>query len=121
MFQLTNQELAALRSQFATSNIGRGGRRDAPLAFTEHGAIQAATILNSPRATEISVHVVRAFIELRNLIAGNKDLAVKLKRLELKVDSHDQAIAGLIDSLRQAPEPKQRPIGFITPDEKKRG
>ena len=121
MFQLNAAEFAALRSQFATSNIGRGGRRYAPLAFTEHGAIQAATILNSARATEISVHVVRAFIELRNLVAGNKDLAAKLKRIEHKLDSHDQAISGLIESVRHLlapPEPKKRPIGFVIHEER---
>lgn len=77
------------------------------------GAIMAAAILNSPRATGVSVHVVRAFNEWRNLAAGNKDRAAKLKRLEAKVDAHDQAMAGLIDSLRQTPEPKRRPIGFV--------
>ena len=93
----------------------------APFAFTEHGAIMASMVLNSARATEVSVHVVRAFIELRNLVAGNKELASKLKRLEREVDSHDQAITGLIDSMRQLlapPEPKKRPIGFVIPDEK---
>ncbi len=120
MFQLNEAEFANLRLQFATSSLkggGHGGRRYAPLAFTEHGAIMASMVLNSRRATEVSVHVVRAFIELRNLAAGNKDLATKLKRLEAKVDSHDQAIAGLIDSLRQAPAPKRRPIGFVVHDE----
>ena len=123
MFRLNEAEFANLRLQFATSSLtdaGHGGRRYAPLAFTEHGAIMASMVLNSPRATEASVHVVRAFIELRNLVAGNKDLAAKLKRLEAKVDSHDQAIAGLIDSLRQTPEPKRRPIGFVIHDEPKR-
>ena len=82
MVQLSDAESAALRSQFATLKIGRGQHRKyLPYAFTEHGAIMAATLLNSPRATEVSVHVVRAFIELRNLIAGNKELASKLKRL----------------------------------------
>ncbi len=81
----------------------------------------AAMVLNSARATKISVQVMRAFIELRNLVAGNKELASKLKRLERKVDSHDQAITGLIDSMRQLlapPGPKKRPIGFVIPDEK---
>ena len=117
MFQLNAMESAALMSQFATLKIGRGQHRKyLPYAFTEHGSIQAATILNSPRATEVSVHVVRAFIELRNLVAGNKELASKMKRLERKVDSHDQAITGLIDSMRQLlapPDPKKRPIGFV--------
>ena len=121
MFQLNDAEFDALRSQFVTLKTGRGQHRKyLPLVFTEHGAIMAAAILNSPRATEISVHVVRAFIELRNLVAGNKDLAAKLKRLEAKVDSHDQAITGLIDSLRQAPETKRRPIGFVIHEEPKK-
>ena len=122
MFQLNDAEAAALRSQIVTLKTGRGQHRKyALLAFTEHGAIMAAAILNSPRATEVSVHVVRAFIELRNLVAGNKDLASKLKRLERTVDSHDQAITGLIESMRELmapPEPKKRPIGFVIPDEK---
>jgi hypothetical protein len=124
MFQLNEAEFANLRSQFATSSLrgaGHGGRRYAPQAFTEHGAIMASMVLNSARATEISVQVMRAFIELRNLVAGNKELASKLKRLERKVDSHDQAITGLIDSMRQLlapPDPKKRPIGFVIPDEK---
>ena len=128
MFQLNATEFANLRSQFATSSLmgglpgaGHGGRRYAPLAFTEHGAIQAATILNSARATEISVHVVRAFIELRNLVAGNKDLAAKMKRIEHRLDSHDQAISGLIESVRHLlapPEPKKRPIGFVIHEER---
>ena len=129
MFQLTEEEFAALRSHFATSNdkpTRRGGRRYLPFVFTEHGAIMAATILNSPRATEVSVYVVRAFVELRELLTGNKELALKLaeleSRIERKLDSHDQAIAGLIDAIRElmrAPEPtKKRPIGFVTGDEK---
>ena len=123
MFQLNEIEFANLRSQFATSSLkgaSHGGRRYAPQAFTEHGAIMAAMVLNSARATEISVQVMRAFIELRNLVAGNKELASKMKRLERKVDSHDQAITGLIDSMRQLlapPDPKKRPIGFVIPDE----
>ena len=129
MFQLNDAEFANLRPQFATSSLrdglkgtGHGGRRYAPLAFTEHGAIQAAAILNSPRATEISVHVVRAFIELRNLVAGNKELAAKMKRIELKLDSHDQAISGLIESVRHLlapPEPAKRSIGFVIHEERK--
>ena len=124
MFQLTNQELAALRSQIAISNAGRGGRRYVPYAFTEHGAIMAANVLASPRAIEMSVHVVRAFVRLREMIGTNKELARKLDELERKLTTHDQAIAGLIDAIRELmspPEPKRRPIGFVTPEEKKRG
>lgn len=115
MFQLTGEEHEALRSQFATSNSGRGGRRYAPYAFTEHGAIMAATILNSPKAIEMSVFIVRAFVQLREMLSSHKELAAKLEALEQKVGSHDQAIAGLIDAIRQLmapPEQKKRPIGF---------
>ncbi len=94
-----------------------------PYAFTEHGAIMAATLLNSPRATEISVHIVRAFVDLRATLATNREMAAKLYQLERKVSKHDRAIAELIDSMRQLlapPEPPKRPIGFVTQDEKKR-
>lgn len=97
-----------------------------PFAFTEHGALMAASVLNTPRAVEVSVYVVRAFVELRELLVSNKELALKFSeletRLERKIDSHDQAIAGLIDAIRELmrpPEIKQRPIGFVTPKEKK--
>ena len=121
MFQLTKEEFAALRSQIATSNTGRGGRRHLPYAFTEHGAIMAATILNSPKAVEMSVFVVRAFVEVRELLATHRELAAKLDELERKVSSHDQALAGIIDAIRQLmspPDPKKRPIGFIADLEK---
>jgi hypothetical protein len=127
MFQLTEEEWAALRSQFATLKTGRGQHRKyLPYAFTEHGAIMAATVLNSPRATEVSVYVVRAFVALRELLTGNKELALKLaeleSRVERKLETHDQAIAGLIDAIRELmrpPEPtKKRPIGFVTSGEK---
>jgi hypothetical protein len=119
MFQLEQEESEALRLQTATLKAGRGQHRKYfPLAFTEHGAIMAATLLNSPRATEISVHVVRAFVELRALLANNRELAAKLQQLERRVSRHDDSIAALIDSMRQllsAPEPKRRPIGFLQP------
>jgi hypothetical protein len=122
MFQLTAQEAAALRSQIATSNAppqGRGGRRYLPYAFTEHGAIMAATILNSPRAVEMSVYVVRAFVQLRELLASNKELARRFAQLETRLDKkltiHDEAIAAILSAIRQLmhpPVPKRRPIGF---------
>jgi ORF6N domain len=127
MFQLDEKEFASLRLQIATSNAdgspkgGRGGRRYAPMAFTEHGAIMASMVLNSPRATELSIYVVQAFVELRSMLATNRELSNKLHLLERKVTKHDQAISELIDSMRQllaAPEPHKRPIGFITPQDK---
>jgi hypothetical protein len=119
MFRLSAQEWNSLRSQFATLERGRGQHRKyLPLAFTEHGAIMAATILNSHRATEVSVYVVRAFVRLRDILASNKEIARRLEQLEKKLGSHDQAIAGLINAIRNLmnhPEPRRRPIGFVTP------
>jgi len=120
MFQLTAGEFANLKSQIATSSWG--GRRKLPYAFTEHGAIMAASVLNSPCAIEISVHVVRAFVHLRELVSGHKELSQKLNQLERKVGAHDRAIAELINAIRELMTPaepkKKRPIGFA-PWEKK--
>lgn len=124
MFQLDAEEFAALRLQSATLKTGRGQHRKyLPLAFTEHGAIMAATLLNSPRATELSVHVVRAFVELRGILASNRELAVKVHQLERKVSTHERNIAELADSMGQllaapAPPPKHS-IGFVPLEEKK--
>jgi phage regulator Rha-like protein len=115
MFQLDDEEHAALRSQIATSNTGRGGRRYPPYAFTEHGAIMAATVLNSTKAIEMSVFVVRAFVQLREMLSTHKDLAVKLEALERTISTHDQAIAGLVNVIRElmhTPDTTGRPIGF---------
>jgi hypothetical protein len=124
MFRLTDDEHASLRSQIVTSTASRGGRRYAPYAFTEHGAIMAATVLNSPRAVEMSVFVVRAFVRLRELLATHKELAAKLDELEHKISSHDQAIAGLIDAIRglmRSPTPSSRPVGFTADVGRKTG
>jgi len=117
LLQLTREETDGLRSQFATLKRGRGQHRKyLPYAFTEHGAIMAATILNSPRAVDVSVFVVRAFVKLRELARTHKELAAKLDQLENKVASHDQSIRQLVSAIRQLmappPEPKRRKIGF---------
>jgi len=122
MFQLTDDEYLALRSQIATSNKVRGGRRYMPYAFTEHGAIMVATILNSPKATEMSVFIVRAFVRLRETLFTHRELAGKLDELERKVSSHDQAITGLLHAIRQlmaTPPAESRPIGFTADIKKK--
>lgn len=123
MFQLDAEEAAALRLQFATLKTGRGQHsKYLPLAFTEHGAIMAATLLNSPRATALSVYVVRAFVELRGMLASNQALANKVHTLERKVSVHERNIAELVDSmvelLATPPSPPKRSIGFITPEDK---
>ena len=115
-FQLTAEELMHLRSQIATSKKGRGGRRFRPWAFTEHGAIMLASVLNSDIAIQASMFVVRAFIRLREAVTANAQLSVKLKELEHRVDSHDEAIVDLFATLKrllEPPEPSQkREIGF---------
>jgi len=118
MFQLTRKEHDALRSQFATSNNGRGGRRYLPYAFTEHGAIMAATVLNSERAVQMSVFVVRAFVRLREMLATNRKLAGKINDLENRLDTHDSAIQDLIEAIRELmnpPDPPRKRIGFQLP------
>ena len=120
MFQLTSDEFENLKSHFATSSWG--GRRKLPLAFTEHGAIMAASVLNSDRAVQMSVYVVRAFVRLRERVASNQQLSQRLDELERclnhKLATHDETIAELIKALRQlmtTEAPPGRPIGFIHP------
>ncbi len=113
MFALTTDEFESLRSQNVTSN--RGGRRYLPMVFTEHGAIMAASVLNSPRAVEMSVYVVRAFVQLRAVLVDHKALADKLAELERRVAGHDSTLAEVIGALRALmaqPRPPKRPIGF---------
>lgn len=116
MFQLTRDEASSLRSQTVTSKPGRGGRRYAPYAFTEHGAIMAATVLNSPRAVQVSVFVVRAFVRLRRMLIQHKELAAKLAQLERKLEGHDRQIIALVDAIRRLmappPEPPRKRIGY---------
>lgn len=115
MFQLTSEETKNLRSQFATSNRERGGRRYRPYAFTEHGAIMAASVLNTHRAIEVSVYVVRAFVKLREILRTHKELARKLAELEKRIEGHDEEIMALFEAIRQLMEPPEKPtkrIGF---------
>lgn len=133
MFQLSDDEAAVLRSQFATLKTGRGQHRKyQPYVFTEHGAIMAAMVLNSPRAVEVSVYVVRAFTRLRQAAAIHEDLAKRLTELEMKTESldiqHDTfsrntraQLKQVFDALRELmtpPDPPKRPIGFVTPQDK---
>jgi hypothetical protein len=137
MFQLTAEESDSLRSQFATLKTGRGQHRKyLPYVFTEHGAIMAAMVLASPRAVEVSVYVVRAFVRLREAAVLHKDLAERLSSLEEKTEglamSHDTfsrntraQLRQVFDALRELttpPEPPaqpKRPIGFVTHEDKK--
>jgi ORF6N domain len=116
MFQLTREETERSRSQIAILNSSRGSNiKYLPHAFTEHGAIQAANVLNSSRAVEMGVYVVRAFVQLRGLLVSNAALARKFGDLEHRLKNHDEAIAAILSTIRQLmnpPAPKRRGIGF---------
>jgi hypothetical protein len=113
-FRLPATEMDDLRSQIATSNVGRGGRRNLPYAFTGHGAIMAANVLNSPRAVEMNVHGVRAFVRLREVIASHKEL---VRRVDEPEGCHDEQFEVVFDAIRRPmapPEAKpKRRIGFV--------
>jgi len=135
-FQLTKDEWRAvqgLRSQIAILKTGRGQHRKfLPYAFTEQGAIMAANVLNSPRAVQMSVFVVRAFLKMRELLGGTKELARQLRALEAKLtarlDGHETAIVDVLQRIMRlldpppAPEPPRRQIGFhARPDDETAG
>ena len=115
MFQLEKQELAILRSQSVTSSWG--GRRYPPYAFTEQGVAMLSTVLRSPRAIAVNIEIMRAFVRLRLILASNKDLARRLDQLEAKTDAKFKVVFEAIRELMTPPEPKRRPIGFVTPKE----
>jgi hypothetical protein len=117
-FALTPAEYQDLRSQKATSSSSHGGRRYLPNAFTEHGAIMAASVLNSKRAVEMSIFVVRAFVRMREVLLINQKVVSKLSELESRLDDHDAEIQDLIEAIRElmAPPPANtRRIGFESP------
>lgn len=115
MFQLSQAEHDSLRSQIAISKAGRGGRRFLPYVFTEHGAIMLASILNTERAIEASIYVVRAFVRMRELIGTQKVVADKLTELERRVGGHDEDIKNIVAAIRHLMTPpltKKKQIGF---------
>ena len=116
-FQLSKKEWTDLRSQTATSNIRHGGRRYPPYVFTEHGALMAANVLNSQQAVEMSVRVVRAFIEMRQLIASSEELAERLRQIEMRMNRNDKALKAVVAAVRQLITKKKKTparIGFLT-------
>ena len=123
MFQLTLREHRVLTSQIAMSETGRGGRRTRPFAFTEYGALQAANILNSARAVQMSLFVIRAFVKMRETLLATRDLSKKLatleKQLTRRLDSHETAIVHVLQELMlilnpplPPPAPTKPRIGF---------
>jgi len=130
MFQLTRTEAEYSRSQIATLNENyspnNGSRQGInikylPYAFTEHGALMAASVLNSPQAVKVSIYVIRAFVKLREILSIHKQLSSKLDELERKLQKHDGQIAALFEAIRQLmeppPDPPRKTIGFLTESE----
>jgi hypothetical protein len=123
MFQLTKKEDESLRCQIGTSNGGRGGRRYAPYAFTEHGVVMLSAVLNSPRAVHVSLMVVNAFIRMRELMASNKDIAARVEKLERSHSRTASVIEVLVEDIdrlgqevkrmKTQPQATKRRIGFI--------
>jgi hypothetical protein len=111
MFRLTAEEAASLRSQIVTSNVGRGGRRYPPYAFTEHGVAMLSSVLRSHRAIQVNIAIMRAFVRLRGLLTSNEALARKLDALERKYDAQFKVIFDAIRQLMSAPATR-RAIGF---------
>lgn len=119
MFQLAEEEASSLRSQIATSKA-RGGRRYLPYAFTEHGVAMLSSVLNSDRAVQMNILIIRAFIRLREILSTHKDLARKIEQLERKQEVHGTQIAaiyGMVKKLMAPPPARRRPIGFVVRDE----
>ena len=123
LFRFTRAETEALnRSQIVTGSQKHRDPRFPPYAFTEHGAIMAATVLNSPHAVEMSLYVVRAFVRLRELLSSNKELARRFAQLEARLATHDEAITAILSAIRELMSPtppKRRSIGFTADLEEK--
>jgi ORF6N domain len=120
LFQLTAEEHAALTSQIAMSKPGRGGRRTRPYAFTEHGALQVANVLNSSKAEAMSIYVIRAFIRMREELSANQAVSKRLAEIERTLLTHDAALRDLYQKIRPLllppPDQPKRRIGFRIDD-----
>jgi len=115
MFVLNKAEFENWRCQFGTSNKIRMGLRYAPMAFTEHGILMLSSVLNSERAIQVNIMIMRTFSRLREMVSAHKELAHKMKELERKVGRHDEEINVIIDVIKRLmrkPQKQSRPIGF---------
>ncbi|MDX6612968.1 MAG: hypothetical protein QOD75_2154 [Blastocatellia bacterium] len=115
MFQLTKEEAECLRSQFATSKKGRGGRRYLPYVFTEQGVAMLSSVLNSERAIEVNIAIMRAFVKLRQMLESNEELNRKFAAVIRKLATHDKYFTVVFDELKklnELPTPSGKQIGF---------
>ncbi|HET9321411.1 MAG TPA: ORF6N domain-containing protein [Bryobacteraceae bacterium] len=116
MFRLTTAEAQLLRSQIVTSNNGRGGRRYRPFVFTQEGVAMLSSILNSNRAVQVNIAIMRAFMKMREMASTYSNLARKLAELESRCDSHDENIKLVFHTLKELtrpPAPRRRRMGFV--------
>jgi hypothetical protein len=115
MFELTKEEFEKWRSQFVTSNRDKMGLRYRPMAFTEQGVAMLSSVLNSERAIEVNIAIMRVFVRLREMMATHKELAFKLVELEERLEGHDEKIQSIFEAIRQLmtpPERERKKIGF---------
>ena len=115
MFQLTKTEAEALRLQFATSKPGRGGRRSLPYVCTEQGVAMLSSVLNSERAIEVNISIMRAFVKLRQMLESNEKLNRKFAAVIRKLSTHDKYFKVVFDELKritEQPTPSRKQIGF---------
>jgi ORF6N domain len=119
MFQLTDEEWKSLRSQFGIIDKGRGKHpKYRPYAFTEQGVAMLSSVLNSPRAVQVNIEIVRAFVRLRSMAISNVDMSRKIDELEKKYDEQFGVVFDAIRRLMEPPDPgKKRPLGFVAPKE----
>jgi hypothetical protein len=110
MFQITDEEAERLRCQTGISNRGRGGRRYLPYVFTEQGVAMLSSVLNSERAIEVNIAIMRVFVRLREMMATHKELAFKLAELEERLEGHDEQIQNVFEAIRQLMTPPARPV-----------
>jgi len=114
MFQLSPKDLHSLRFQTGTSNLGRGGRRYAPYAFTEQGIAMLSSVLRSTRAVQVNVAIMRTFVRLREMLTTHEELRRKIDAMEKRYDARFQAIFDTIRQMLETPIPAKRQIGFHT-------
>jgi len=112
MFVLNTNEFRNWRSQFVTSKADQKGLRYAPMAFTEHGILMLSSVLKSERAVQVNIEIMRAFVNLRRMLASNVELAGKLKELESKYDRQFKVVFDAIRRLMSPPPSARKPIGF---------
>jgi hypothetical protein len=120
MFQLRKDEAACLRSQIATSNTGRGGRRYAPYVFTEQGVAMLSSVLRSKTAIAVNIEIMRAFVELRRVGSSYAAIEKRLEEIERELSGHDEQLNQIFKTLRQLISPParpKRPVGFRVPDD----